>query len=212
MCQCFITYNLFLSPAAFFFFLKSSTKSLISLSGFLSEENLNVYLKSLFRPQEYAELISDNTPLSITNGMWKTEILFQVNRKPNWRGKWNREVSKISGISKEIISINSAVKIVLGVLALVGVYGLFLFKEKHKTKPKNYTHLKLCHAIVLVFIAHRTRDYTRTDQNLVQALRSLLFTPPHWYYTLAIMIVCRITLSKAQMLEFLGFNWTTNTL
>lgn len=32
------------------------------------------------------------------------------------------------------------------------------------------------------------RDYTNTEEKLLHALRSLLSTPPHWYYTMVIIL------------------------
>lgn len=87
------------------------------------------------------------------------------------------------------------------------VWGFFQGQLK-KNKPPNKQHpppthtaslhLKLCNAIVLKYWyseVHRSsataqciRDYTNTEEKLLHALRSLLSTPPHWYYTMVIIL------------------------
>lgn len=117
-------------------------------------------------------------------------FLFTWNLFPLSGGKW-KVVSKVNKIQKEVISVNSTVKTLLGVLGCVGyICCLVVLKSPNKTKPKSYRHgwssAMLLKSIGAHATAQCTRDHTNTDQNLLCALRSSFFTPR--YYTMAIIL------------------------
>lgn len=106
-------------------------------------------------------------------------------------GKWNKVVSKENKILKEVVSVNPAVKTLLGVLEWVGyICCLVVLKNPNKSKPKSHRHTwnsaMLPKSTGAHVTAQRTRDHTNTDQNLLCGLQSSLFT--HWYYTTAIRL------------------------